>query len=862
MNREEVLYLVPYFISLLLSLGIFLYAWRHRHVRGARVYAIFVTGQTASILAFILELISPNLETKILWDKFQWLTEGTITIAAFLAFAIQFTEYKIKHRIRFWVILLLAPAVFNFLLITDGIHHLIYPNPHLNTARPFPELEYDFTFVIYLFSLYIYISTFYGIGLLIRRIIRPHNLYRSQLVTIAFGFLVPVILSVFSLAGIKISAQRDIFPFSTAIGNLIAAIGLFRFRLFDIVPIARERVLENMADQIIVLDAQDRVIDINQAALRILGKTSSEIIGKPSSVVFSQWADLVERFEGINDLATEVQTVMGEQPVHYELKISPIYDQRKQLVGRVIVAHDITKRKTLEDGYRMLSEELEERVQERTEELRKSADRYRAVVENQTEFIVRWKPGGKRTFVNDAYCRYWGVSYEQALSIDLMSHIAEEDRPAIKEKFSRLGSGAVDAETEIHRVIKPDGKVSWQEWTDQVIRDEYGQVVEFQSVGRDITERKLAEDSVRNQLVFDKLMTSLLTRFATCSYNEVNKSIESGLKEIAEFMGADSADILILSEEKTLWSISHQWRSSHLPSAPYPNQPIPVGKLPWSEYKLLRGEPIKINTLDDYPPKAMMDRQFSEAEGVKSLVSVPIRGLEKVTYGCIDLLSYTQHIAWSDSDVAHLKMIGDSIANLLERKRAQENLAEAYETTLEGWAKALELRDKETEGHSRRVTETTLVVARAMGFNEEELIHLRHGTILHDIGKMAIPDEILRKPGPLTDSERQIVMHHPKVAYDLLVRIPHLKKALEIPYLHHEKWDGTGYPSGLKQDEIPLSARIFAVVDVWDALSSDRPYREAWPKEKVSQYISAESGKHFDPQVVTVFLQLLEQGKI
>jgi HD-GYP domain-containing protein (c-di-GMP phosphodiesterase class II) len=207
-------------------------------------------------------------------------------------------------------------------------------------------------------------------------------------------------------------------------------------------------------------------------------------------------------------------------------------------------------------------------------------------------------------------------------------------------------------------------------------------------------------------------------------------------------------------------------------------------------------------------------------------------------------------------------MIGDSIANLLERKRAQENLAEAYETTLEGWAKALELRDKETEGHSRRVTETTLVVARAMGFDEEELIHIRHGTILHDIGKMAIPDEILRKPGPLTDSERQVVMHHPKIAYDLLVRIPHLKKALEIPYLHHEKWDGTGYPRGLKQNEIPLSARIFAVVDVWDALSSDRPYREAWPKEKVAQYISAESGKHFDPQVVTVFLQLLEQGKI
>ena len=581
-----------------------------------------------------------------------------------------------------------------------------------------------------------------------------------------------------------------------------------------------------------------------------------------SSIVFSQWADLVERFKGIKEIETEVKTLATGQAVHYELKSSPIYDQRKHLVGRVIVAHDITKRKTLEDGYRMLSEELEERVQERTEELRKSAERYRAVVENQTEFIVRWKPGGKRTFVNDAYCRYWGISYEHALSIDFMSHIVEEDRPAIEEKFSRLGSGEVDAETEVHRIIKPDGSIRWQEWTDQAIIDELGQVVEFQSVGRDITERKLAEDSLLNQLAFDELMTRLLTRFATCTYNEVDPSIETGLQEIVDFIGAEYADILLLSDDKTTWTATHKWFAPHLASEARPASIIPAGKLKWSEDHVLNGRAIRINTPDDYPPEAIADREFGEAEGTKSILSVPIKGLGQMVYGCISLATYTRHITWLDSDVTHLKIIGDVIANTLERKRAEENLAEAYDTTLEGWAKALELRDKETEGHSRRVTESTLVVARAMNFDEDELIHTRRGAILHDIGKMAIPDDILRKPGPLTDSERHIVMRHPKVAYDLLVRIPHLQKALEIPYSHHEKWDGTGYPRGLKQDEIPLSARIFAVVDVWDALSNDRPYREAWPKEKVSQYISAESGKHFDPQVVTVFLQLLEQGKI
>ncbi|MBI3151473.1 MAG: transporter substrate-binding domain-containing protein [Chloroflexi bacterium] len=203
-----------------------------------------------------------------------------------------------------------------------------------------------------------------------------------------------------------------------------------------------------------------------------------------------------------------------------------------------------------------------------------------------------------------------------------------------------------------------------------------------------------------------------------------------------------------------------------------------------------------------------------------------------------------------------------SILDITESKQAEANLAEAYDTTLEGWAKALELRDKETEGHSRRVTEITLIIARAMGMDEKELVDARRGAILHDIGKMAIPDEILRKNGPLTEQEREIVNLHPQVAYDLLSRIPYLKKALEIPYSHHEKWDGSGYPRGLKGDEIPLVARIFAVADVWDALSCDRPYRKGWEKDKVVQYLRSESGRHFDPKIVSVFFELLDRGEI
>jgi len=174
---------------------------------------------------------------------------------------------------------------------------------------------------------------------------------------------------------------------------------------------------------------------------------------------------------------------------------------------------------------------------------------------------------------------------------------------------------------------------------------------------------------------------------------------------------------------------------------------------------------------------------------------------------------------------------------------------------LDGTA-ALELRDNETAGHTQRVTDLTVRLARAMGMNHEEVAHIRRGALLHDIGKMGIPDAILGKPGPLSDDEWDIMRRHPVYAYELLSRILHLRPALDIPYCHHEKWDGTGYPRGLKGEQIPLAAQIFAVVDVWDALRSDRSYRPAWTEERAREYIREQSGKHFDPTVVDAFFTL------
>ena len=192
---------------------------------------------------------------------------------------------------------------------------------------------------------------------------------------------------------------------------------------------------------------------------------------------------------------------------------------------------------------------------------------------------------------------------------------------------------------------------------------------------------------------------------------------------------------------------------------------------------------------------------------------------------------------------------------------ANSELMLSYDATIEGWSRALDLRDEETEGHTQRVTEMTIRLARGMGLSDVELMHLRRGALLHDIGKMGIPDRILLKPDKLTDAEWMVMRQHPVFAYELLSPIAYLRSALDIPYCHHEKWDGTGYPRGLKGDLIPLSARIFAVVDVWDALRSDRPYRKAWSEDQVREHIRLLAGTHFDPQVVEGFEKMMAQGE-
>jgi putative nucleotidyltransferase with HDIG domain len=221
----------------------------------------------------------------------------------------------------------------------------------------------------------------------------------------------------------------------------------------------------------------------------------------------------------------------------------------------------------------------------------------------------------------------------------------------------------------------------------------------------------------------------------------------------------------------------------------------------------------------------------------------------------------------AESEFHLLTAVAVIAANAIHRSTLHErtlmhavNLSQAYDSTLEGWAHALELRDQETEGHARKVVQKTIELARKMGMSENELEHVRRGALLHDIGKMGIPDSVLLKPGTLNEREWEIMRRHPEYAYNLMQPIEYLHPALDIPYCHHEKWDGSGYTRQLKGEDIPLVARIFAIVDVWDALLSDRPYRKAWGKKQAFDYIREQAGKHFDPDVVKVFLEMMSEG--
>ncbi len=335
---------------------------------------------------------------------------------------------------------------------------------------------------------------------------------------------------------------------------------------------------------------------------------------------------------------------------------------------------------------------------------------------------------------------------------------------------------------------------------------------------------------------------------------DINVTLNTVLDEVISQEGIQAASILLL-EPNTLRLECLALRGFRRDALK--DIPLRVG-VGWPGKVVLERNVLSIPNIHQHVSKDPRLHLFL-SEGVSAYRALPLIAKGKVQ-GVLEVFlreSLEEDEEWDEFLLALAGQVAIALDNstlFRNLERANLQLSLAYDATIEGWSRALDLRDKETEGHTQRVTEMTLELARAVGLDGEALLHIRRGALLHDIGKMGVPDAILHKPGPLTREERAIIERHPQLAYDMLFPIEYLQPALDIPYSHHEKWDGSGYPRGLKGQEIPLAARIFAIVDVYDALTSDRPYRKAWPKAKALEYIREQAGKHFDPKLVSIFL--------
>ncbi len=344
---------------------------------------------------------------------------------------------------------------------------------------------------------------------------------------------------------------------------------------------------------------------------------------------------------------------------------------------------------------------------------------------------------------------------------------------------------------------------------------------------------------------------------AISSVFELQVTLTIVINEVVKQLQVDAANVLLIQAGKLEYIVGQGFHTSNIEATSLRIGEGIVGRV------VIERRVISIPNLSSADGKFRRAQLLAD-EGFVSYFAVPLIAKGEVK-GVLEIFNRSRlnpNREWLD----FLETLGGQTAIAIENsmlfqdlQRSNFELAMAYEATIEGWSHALDLRDRETEGHTQRVTDMTLRLARKMGLSEERLVLIKRGALLHDIGKMGIPDYILHKPEELTPEEQAIMRQHPQLAYDMLEPIAYLRDALNIPYCHHEKWDGTGYPRGLAGTQIPLEARLFAIVDVWDAITTDRPYRKRWPQTQALEYIREQSGKYFDPQLVEIFLREIEE---
>lgn len=512
-----------------------------------------------------------------------------------------------------------------------------------------------------------------------------------------------------------------------------------------------------------------------------------------------------------------------------------IYDERGTPVRQVGTVQDVTEQRVAEEA------------------LRESEEKFKRLAASAQDAIILMDGDGNVAFWNDSAATMFGYDREEAIGREVHRLIVPErfyrDYHEGFSRFQRSGEGVFVGKTLELLARKKNGTEFPVEFSVSALRvQNRWQAI---SIMRDITDRKSSEKVIQQQL---KNMTALSDiGMAISSTLDIRVTLKILLDRLVSQLGIDAAAVLLLEQEslylKCAANIGFRSNSIHKTS-------VRMGKGHAGQAAFER-KILIIPELSDTLTNALKDEKF------RSYVAVPLIAQGKVV-GVLELF-HRNTIEPSADWLGFLELMAAQAAIAIDNATMYQNLQRtnteltlSYDATLEGWGRTLEFRDEDTMGHTERVTGMAVQFARLMGLDEREIVHLRRGAMLHDIGKISIPDTILLKPGVLSDEEREIMQRHTVYAYKLLKPIPFLRPALDIPYCHHEKWDGSGTPRGLQGEEIPLAARIFAVVDVWDALMSDRPYRKAWPLSEVKEYIRDRSGSEFDPKVVETFFRYLE----
>jgi PAS domain S-box-containing protein len=472
-------------------------------------------------------------------------------------------------------------------------------------------------------------------------------------------------------------------------------------------------------------------------------------------------------------------------------------------------------------------------------------------------YRYRFDNAWKIEFIGKGCAKLIGYSYEDLIENQIIGYkdlIHPDDYEIAREQIAAAvqKNAAYDLK---YRLVTRSGEFCWVRDIGKMVQTKTGKSDLLEGFIIDITGHLETERQVKSQLRrFEALRT--IDTAITASY-DLRVTFDIILQEIALQLGVDAADVLLLDKvDQTLKYVAGRgFKTESLQST---NLRLGEG---YAGQAALEKRLVRVADLT-YSSGGFRRSPYLVQEGFISYLGVPLIARGQVK-GILELFQRSpldpdgEWLDFMNALAGQAAIAVDNASLLNELQRSNTELVMAYDATLEGWSRALEMRELGTEGHNGRVTDLTLRMAQALAVKESELIHIRRGALLHDIGKLAVPDRILFNTFALSEEDWQVMRLHPVYAYQLLSPIPELRTALDIPYCHHEKWDGSGYPRGLKENQIPIAARIFAVVDVWDALLSDRPFRPAWDKNKTLDYLRGQSGKHFDPEIMWAFLQMI-----